>query len=122
VKVVTETQYSQYFIAGPLKTFSHCTSPSFLSHEGKPNAGISISYHFLADNPFKAEHPHKHNLHELLCFISANPTDNQDFDAEAEPTFGLKQEKHLITSSMVTSIPPGLIHCPSLVKRCIRLK
>lgn len=114
---MTGTKYGQYVINGPFKTIAHYTGPSLLSHEGELDADVCIGYHCLADTRYKAEHPHSHDFHELLCFIGGDPTNIQDFDAEIELSIGEEQEKHLITSTTVVSIPPGLVHCPLIVKR-----
>ncbi len=114
---MTGLKYGQYVISGPFKTIAHYTGPSLLSHEGELDADVCIGYHCLADTRYKAEHPHSHDFHELLCFIGGDPTNIQDFDAEIELAIGEEQEKHLITSTTVISIPPGLVHCPLIVNR-----
>jgi hypothetical protein len=62
--------------------------------------------------------PHTHDYHELLCFIGGNPKNINDFGAEIEMCLGEEQEKHIINSTTIVSIPPGLIHCPLIVKKC----
>jgi hypothetical protein len=114
---MTQPRYSKYVIKGPFKTIAHYTGPSLLSHDGEFEADVSIGYHCLADTRYKAEKPHSHDFHELLCFIGGNPTNIADFGAEIELSLGEEQEKHLITSTTVVSIPPGLIHCPLIVKK-----
>jgi hypothetical protein len=91
---------------------------SMLSHDGELNADISIGYHCLADTKFAHEGPHNHDFHELLCFIGGNPMNISDLGAEVHICLGEEQEKHIITSPTVVSIPPGLTHCPLTVARC----
>ena len=43
-----------------------------------------------------------------------------DLGAEVHICLGKEQEKHIITSPAVVSVPPGLIHCPLTVARCDR--
>jgi len=114
---MTGSKYGKHVIHGPFKTIGHYTGPSIVAHDGEFGADISIGYHCLADTRFKAEHPHFHQFHELLCFVGGDPTNIQDFDAEIELAIGEEQEIHVITSPTVVSLPPGLVHCPLIVKR-----
>ena len=114
---MAETKYGRHVINGPFKDINHYTGVSLLSHNGELNADVCIGYHCLANTEFKADKPHTHDFHELLCFIGGDPTNITDFGGEIEMCLGEEQEKHLITSTSVVSIPPGLIHCPLIVKR-----
>jgi hypothetical protein len=102
-------KYGRYLIKGPFKVIDHYTGTSIVAHENEYNANIAVGYHCLANTKFRAEKPHTHDFHELLCFIGGNPLNIKDFGAELE--------KHVIKSPTVVSIPPGLIHCPLIVKR-----
>lgn len=115
---MAETKYGKHLIKDIFITIPHYTGPSLLSHDGELDADVSISYHCLADTRYKAEHPHTHNFHELLCFIGGDPKNIKDFGAEIEISLGEEQEKHLINSTTIVSIPPGLVHCPLIVKKC----
>ncbi len=115
---MAKTKYGKNLIKGPFMTIDHYTGPSILSHKGEFNADVCIGYHCLADTRYKAEYPHTHDFHELLCFIGGNPKDIKDFGAEIEITLGEEREVHLINSPTVVSIPPGLLHCPLIVKKC----
>jgi len=112
-----KSKYGRYLIKGPFKVIDHYTGTSIVAHENEYNANIAIGYHCLANTKFRAEKPHTHDFHELLCFIGGNPLDIKDFGAEIEISLGKELEKHVITSPTVVSIPPGLIHCPLIVKR-----
>jgi hypothetical protein len=115
---MAKTKYSKHVIKGPFLTIDHYTGPSLLSHEGEFDADVCIGYHCLADTRYKAEFPHTHDFHELLCFIGGNPKNIKDFGAVIEITLGEEREVHLIDSTTVVSIPPGLLHCPLIVKKC----
>ena len=115
---MAKSKYGKHFIEGPFMTIDHYTGTSLLSHDGEYNADVCIGYHCLADTRFKAELPHSHDFHELLCFIGGNPLDITDFGAEIEFAIGEEGEIHVIRSTTVVSIPPGLLHCPLTVKRC----
>ena len=54
----------------------------------------------------------KHSALKLLFFLGGDPTDIRDLGAEVEITLGEEQEKHLLTTAGVISIPFGLTHCP----------
>jgi hypothetical protein len=113
-----KTKYGKHLIHGPFMTIAHYTGTSMLAHSGEYDADVCIGLHCLADTRYKAEMPHTHDFHELLCFIGGNPKDIKDFGAEIEITLGEEREIHLINSTTVVSIPPGLLHCPLVVKKC----
>ena len=114
---MAETKYGKYVFKEPLVTIPHYTGPSIVSHEGEFGADVCMGYHCLANAEYKAERPHTHDYHELLCFIGGDPTNIGEFGAEIEICLGEEQEKHIITSTTVVSIPPGLVHCPLRVNR-----
>ena len=114
---MAETKYGKHVFKEPLVTIPHYTGPSIVSHEGEFGADVCMGYHCLANTEYKAERPHTHDYHELLCFIGGDPTNIEDFGAEIEICLGEEQEKHIITSTTVVSIPPGLVHCPLRVNR-----
>ncbi len=64
--------------------------------------------------------PHIHKSAEILMHIGANPDDPFDLGAEVELCMGPEMEKHIITKSTVTYIPPNFIHCPWTIKRVDR--
>ena len=115
---MAETKYGKHLIQGPFTTIAHYTGSSIVAHQGEYGADVCIGYHCLANAEYKAPYPHTHDFHELLCFIGGNPKDINDFGAEIEMCLGEEQEKHVITSTTVISIPPGLVHCPLTVKKC----
>jgi uncharacterized RmlC-like cupin family protein len=91
---------------------------SVISHEGELGANVSIGYHCITDTNYAHDGPHEHDFHELLCFFGGNPMDFSDLGGEVHICLGKEQEKHVITSPTVVSIPPGLTHCPLNVARC----
>lgn len=56
--------------------------------------------------------PHKHDFHQILCFVGGDPNNIRDFGAEIEVYLGEEMEKHVITTNTAITIPPGLYHCP----------
>jgi hypothetical protein len=94
-----------------IRDIPHYTGYSMLSHEGELNEDCSIGYHCVSE-PICFERPHAHDFVELLFFLGGDPTDIRDLGAEVEITLGEEQEKHLLTTAGVVSIPSGLTHCP----------
>jgi hypothetical protein len=92
---MAKTKYGKHVIKGPFLTIDHYTGPSLLSHEGEFDADVCIGYHCLADTRYKAEFPHTHDFHELLCFIGGNPKNIKDFGAEIEITLGEERSHRL---------------------------
>ena len=64
--------------------------------------------------------PHIHKDAELLIHVGTNPDDPMDLGAEVEMYMGKEMEKYTITKTCVVYIPPGLIHCPWIIKRVDR--
>ena len=64
--------------------------------------------------------PHIHKSAEILMHIGTNPDNPYDLGAEVEFFMGPEMEKHIITKSTVTYIPPDFVHGPWTVKRVDR--
>jgi hypothetical protein len=64
--------------------------------------------------------PHIHKSAEILMHIGTDPENPYDLGAEVELCLGPEMEKHIITKSTVTYIPPDFIHGPWTVKRVAR--
>jgi hypothetical protein len=58
---------------------------------------------------------HVHDFGEVVTFFGSNPEDPTDLGGEIE--FWLEDEKHTITKSCVIFVPPGIRHCPLILKR-----
>jgi predicted thioredoxin/glutaredoxin len=58
---------------------------------------------------------HKHDFDQFLFFISGDPNNFVEFDAEVELT--LDGKVNSITYASWVYIPKGLMHCPLNVKR-----
>lgn len=87
----------------------HYTGKSIVAHNGELDTDCSIGYHCIS-KPMSFDHPHSHDFPEMLCFIGGNPEDITNLGAEIEFTLG--DEKHVINTTAVVSIPSGLQHCP----------
>jgi hypothetical protein len=62
--------------------------------------------------------PHVHDCPEIIGFFSGNPESPYDLGAEVE--FWLEDEMHLITTSAMIFVPPGMKHCPLILRRVDR--
>lgn len=115
---MTHKKYWRNIIKGPFykDTEPGMTGTSIFAHHDEFKNGTTLGYHCINTN-YEAPIPHSHDFHELLCFIGGNPEDINDLGAEISICLGEEQEEHIITSATVVSIPPGLMHCPLIVKK-----
>jgi hypothetical protein len=115
-----KTKYGKHIIrnaAKKIKDFKGNTKAAILSHEGELKTECSIGYHGISEPIDMPTPPHSHDCHQLLCFIGGNPQNLADFGAEVELCLGEEQEKHLINTTSIVSIPEGLKHCPLNFKK-----
>jgi hypothetical protein len=117
---MAKTKYGKHIIsdvAKEIKSSDGTTKIAILKHEGELGTNCSIGYHgILAPRAYPTP-PHSHDCHQLLCFIGSDPRNLADFGAEIELCLGEEQEKHLINSTSIVSIPKGLKHCPLNFKK-----
>jgi hypothetical protein len=60
---------------------------------------------------------HAHDFEQVLGFLSTNPMNCRDFDAEVEVCLGEEQEKHIINVPTVISIAKTLSHGPITITK-----
>jgi len=96
------------------------TGTSVWAHHDEYGSGSTLGYHCISKPGYSAEKTHSHDNHELLCFLGGDPTNINDFGAEISICLGEELEEHIITSPTIVSIPPGLKHCPLVVKKCTK--
>jgi hypothetical protein len=89
---------------------------SIFAHNDEYKSGTTLGYHCIKTN-YEVPVSHSHDFHELLCFIGGNPENINDLGAEISICLGEELEEHIITSATVVTIPPGLKHCPLVVKK-----
>jgi hypothetical protein len=92
---------------------------SIFAHNDEYKSGTTLGYHCIKTN-YEVPFTHSHDFHELLCFIGGNPENINDLGAEISIRLGDELEEHIITSATVVTIPPGLKHCPLVVKKVTR--
>jgi hypothetical protein len=73
-----------------------------------------LAPHVLADPP------HKHDCDEILFFISTDPENTADLGGEVEIALGEEWEKHVISTSAIICLPPGVQHAPLYVRKVDR--
>jgi hypothetical protein len=92
------------------------SNTSISAHNNEYKSGTTLGYHCIKTN-YEVPVTHSHEFHELLCFIGGNPENINDLGAEISICLGDELEEHIITSATVVTIPPGLKHCPLVVKK-----
>lgn len=113
---MAESKYGKHIVTGLIRDIPHYAGKSIVAHDGELDTDCSMGYHCIS-RPMSFDKPHAHDFSELLCFIGGNPPDITDFGAEIEVTLGEENEKHIISTPAVVSIPPGLRHCPIEFKK-----
>lgn len=116
---MAETRHGNLIHTDLIHDIPHYTGYSMLSHNGELDQDCSIGYHCVSA-PITFEKPHAHDFTELLFFIGGDPTDIRELGAEVEIILGEEQEKHVITTAGVVSIPAGLTHCPIAIRNVTR--
>jgi hypothetical protein len=91
------------------------TGTSIWSHHNEYKNGLTLGYHCIKTT-YDVPMTHSHNFHELLCFIGGDPENPKDLGAEVSMCLGDEAEKHTFNTATIISMPPGLKHCPLLVK------
>jgi hypothetical protein len=114
---MTKTKYGKYILRGTggkyLNQQTSAMIPVVL--EGLEDwGGIKhrMNWSFILQPIPLVGEPHVHDFDEFLCFLSCDPANELDFEAEVELSLGQEGEKQIIKSPTVVCIPRGLIHCP----------
>ena len=111
-------KYWRHVIRGPFydRAEPGMTGTSIWAHHNEYRNGTTLGYHCINAN-YEVPMTHSHDFHELLCFIGGDPENIDDLGAEISICLGDELEEHIITSATVVSMPPGLKHCPLIVKK-----
>jgi hypothetical protein len=116
---MAENKYGKHVLPAPITRIPHegYNWEGIYAHKGElGGAGCTLAFQYITV-PFEEGPPHKHNAHQLLCFVGSNLEKMSEFDAEIEIALGDELEIQTITSPSIVSIPPGLTHCPLRFKR-----
>lgn len=73
---------------------------------------------YMKASPTLENVPHTHEEGEIIGFLGSNPEDPWNLNGEIEIWLG--DEKHTLTRSSMIYVPPGLKHCPLILKRVDR--
>jgi hypothetical protein len=92
---------------------------SIWAHHNDYHNGTTLGYHCITST-YDVRYTHAHEFHELLCFLGGNPEDVRDLGAEVSMRLGDEQEEHVFNTPAIISMPPGLKHCPLLVRNVTR--
>jgi uncharacterized RmlC-like cupin family protein len=95
------------------------TGTSIWAHHNEYKNGTTLGYHCV-NSTYQAPFTHSHNFHELLCFIGGNPEDVTDLGAEVSIRLGDELEEHVFNTATIVSMPPGLKHCPLIIRNVTR--
>jgi hypothetical protein len=109
---MSETKYGKYITTDVYKTFYQTESLTVVPEQLGVDCIITSQGFNKPVNNVGGKEPHKHDFHQILCFVGGDPNNIRDFGAEIEVCLGEEMEKHVITSNAAVSIPPGLPHCP----------
>ena len=105
------TKYGKYLIKEPYMHFYQ--TDSFTVAPDKLGVDCIItSQGFVEPIDNVGKEPHKHDFHQILCFIGGDPTNVKEFGAEVHMFLGEELEEHVITTNTAVTVPPGLYHCP----------
>ncbi len=115
-------KYDQYVIKPPhlilsLKADKSVVFDGLMTNYQALGYDFTIGHQFVR-KPFKGDNPcHTHNFQEFVGWLSGNPDDPDEFDAEVVFYFGAEMEKHVFTRPTIVTLPPGLPHCPLEITR-----
>ena len=73
---------------------------------------------YLKPNSDHLSEAHKHNEGEIIGLFSSDYQKPYDLGAEIE--FWLEDEKFMITRTAMIFVPPGMKHCPMIIRRVDR--
>jgi len=124
---MAESKYAKYVLRNPkgqalpprkVPTASGIT----LGAQGLADVPIDCNFNFvgiLAPHVL-ADPPHKHDVDEILFFISTDPNAGASLGGEVEVALGEDWEKHVINTPAIICIPKGVQHAPIYVKKVDR--
>jgi hypothetical protein len=100
-----------------LSLHKEITAPMIGAFGGRDidGANLAIGFSYLTKPFVMIEESHKHDFDQFLYFISGDPENFVDFDAEVELT--LDGKLNSLTYACWVYIPKGMMHCPLNVKR-----
>jgi len=109
---MAETKYGKHILRNAFKT--HHQLEGLSANGDEMDADCILTHHVFYKPELMLKEPHFHSdFHQILSFLGTNPMNVRDFGgAEIEICLGKEQEKHIINSPAIVSIPKGLPHGP----------
>jgi hypothetical protein len=83
-----------------------------------PGQDLKTKFGKKPNKPLNTAEPHSHGWGEFIGFFGFNFDNITDLGAEVE--FWIDGEKFMLTKSFTAFIPPGLTHCPLIVRNIVR--
>ncbi len=125
---MAEKKYSKYVIKAPIaQSPIHPQLPlnmrfreSFMPWDDQKDINFGMTLHCILEPMRMLTEAHKHkDFDQFLFFLSGDPKNATEFDAEIEMYLGEgeEQEKYVITEPSVVRIPQGVYHGPLEYKR-----
>lgn len=113
---MTTTKYGKYVIKRPVATGGF--GPELIyTGESDYKSDFTIMFLRITEPTLMEESAHSHDFDMYLYFLSFDPDNMGDLEADIEIGLGEEQEIHKITTATSVYIPKGMIHCPLHFKR-----
>jgi len=111
-----ESKYGKYVIKKPLAIGGY--GPEYV-YVGDREYGSNFTIMFLriTEPTLMEEYPHSHDFDMYLYFMSFDPDNMGDLDADIEIGLGEEREIHKIDVPATVYIPAGMVHCPLEFKK-----
>jgi len=109
-------KYGKYVIKEPYAKYAQLEAVSVGSQQLMADC-IMIHQVFYKPGFVVPGPPHAHDFVQILGFLSTNPMNCREFDAEVEVYLGEEQEKHIINVPTVISVAKALSHGPITITK-----
>ncbi|MCK4274153.1 MAG: hypothetical protein KAW90_04625, partial [Dehalococcoidales bacterium] len=104
---MTGTKYGKYVVRHDLKIGGF--GPEYIyTGEGDYNSNFTIMFLRITEPTLMEDAPHSHDFDMYLYFISLDPNDMDDLNADIEIGLGEEREIHKITHTTSVYIPAGM--------------
>jgi hypothetical protein len=120
---MADKKYQKYVIKAPMgKSKRHAHLPLHVRFRDElspwKDLNMGLVVHLIREPLLMLTETHKHlDFNQVLFFLSGDPRNPEEFDAEVEFCMGEEKEKYIITEPTVIRVPPGTYHGPLFFKR-----
>lgn len=118
---MAESKFGKYIVTDLNKVADSLGTRVYCLHSGIFEGAPYVDCAWFWPQPKEVvvvDEGHRHDFGEVVTFFGSNPEDPTDLCGEIE--FWLEDEKHTITKSCVIFVPPGVKHCPLILKKLDR--